>query len=237
MNIGTIFFESNIYQQTELLPAPTLFCWSSPQKPRGDIMESGPIEQRPGNKVIGGFAAATCERALGFAWQHCGRNHQKSTVIIAAAHGFRARRTNHNISIPSISYTFIRHYRKHVSAQPPASQDEIAFSGTRLAMAALSCAFRDLKHCVHHDEGPSWAWWFQVCHSSWRLHHWHHLTPLSWSVVFPDFFLVSINFSVIGPLYKLLFEVFIIGNVSTLKLWWIRMLVRDAAVLSEAKCF
>jgi hypothetical protein len=35
------FFESNIYQQTELLPAPTLFCLSNPKKPRGDIMESG----------------------------------------------------------------------------------------------------------------------------------------------------------------------------------------------------
>ena len=34
------FFESNIYQQTELLPAPTLFCLSNPEKPRRDIMES-----------------------------------------------------------------------------------------------------------------------------------------------------------------------------------------------------
>ena len=236
MNIGTIFFESNIYQQTELLPAPTLFCWSSPEKPHGDIMESGPIEQRPGNKVIGGFAAATCERALGFAWQHCGRNHQKSTVIIAAAHGFRARRTNHNISIPSISYTFIHHYRKHVSAQPPASQDEIAFSGTRLAMAALSCAFR-VKHCVHHGEGPSWDG------SRCGIHHGdytHDITNDTSELIsgFSCFFfwcpLTSVWWS---ATIQTPVRFFNWKRFNTNKLWWIRMLVRDAAVLSEAKCF
>lgn len=205
-------------------------------------MESGPIEQRPGNKVIGGFAAA-CGRALGFAWQHCGRN-QKSTVIIAAAHGFRPRRTNYNISIPSISYTFIHHYRKHVSAQSPSRWNRIL---RYHELWQPWVAPRDFN-CVHHDEGPistrsrinsseknASARWvfsvmFQVWHSSWRL---HMATLHLWVDQWYHDFMVSINFSVIGPLYKLLSG--LIGNVNTN--CDLRMLVRDAAVLSEAKCF